>query len=127
MALNGYVERATEPDSYVIPVRFEGAGAANPTKNFGAGVTVTWVSTGLYRLTFSDAQGTYVGCLGAVSDTVPAGVAGFTFHPDQDSYTAAGKALDVTVYNAANALADLPATSFLYVEVRFKRSSTPGA
>jgi hypothetical protein len=127
MALNGYVDRASEPDSYVIPVRFEGAGAANPTKNFGAGVTVTWVSTGIYRFTFSDAQGTYVGCLATISDTVPAGVAGFTAHPDQDSYTAAGKAADVHVYNAAQALADLPATSFMYVEFRFKRSSVTGA
>lgn len=122
--LNAYPLRSSEPDTVVCPVLIEGAGAANPTKHEGKGVTVTWVSTGIYRYTFSDHQGKFIGAPApGISDTVVAGVAGFTGHVDQDSYTAAGKAVDVHVYNAAQALADLPATSYMYFEPRFKRSS----
>lgn len=129
MSLGAALLKSTEGDLVVIPVKFEGAGGANPTnKPYGFGVTVTWVSTGIYRLTFSDAQGNYVGCPApGISDTAPAGVAGFTAHVDEDSYTAANRALDVHIYNAAQALADLPATSYLYIEPRFKRSAVVGA
>lgn len=127
--LNAYVEKCSEPETVGILVKFEGNGGASPTnKPFGSGVTVTWVSTGIYRLTFSDAQGQYVGCSApGISDTAPAGVAGFTAHVDEDSYTAATRQLDVHVYNASQALADLPATSFLFMEPKFKRTAVKGA
>lgn len=117
------VGKSMEGEVVETPIQFEGNGAANPVKKFGRGVTISWVSTGIYRCTFSDHQGTYLGCSApGLSDTAPAGVAGFTAHVDQDSYTAAGKALDVHVYNAAQALADLPATSFLSMFPKFKRA-----
>jgi hypothetical protein len=72
----------------LIRVRILGTGAANPTKEIGQGVTVTRTSEGLYRFSFNENPGTFVGIGGyifgalgrlpVVGDRVTAGGAVFT-------------------------------------------------
>ena len=128
--LNSYLEKTSEPEvvAQICVMTGTGAGTA-PTKNVGSGMTVSRVADGQYRITWSDHQGTFLGAVIQVEDSTPANVKGYTTVIDHDSYTAAGKAMDLSLYDsqAAPALVALATTSKLFVVVYFKRSSTSGA
>lgn len=128
MALDGYNAKWASGEVMVVPVVVTGAGAANPTKVLGNGVTVTWVSTGKYRLTFADGQGTFVGALSTVANTGPTALTPRWAQADYDSYTAAGKALDVYTTTPATeavaaALSDLTTAMTMTVLVLFRRTA----
>jgi len=48
------------PDERIYRVRLLGVNGADPTKEFGPGVTVTRTSEGIYKFSFNDAPGEFV-------------------------------------------------------------------
>lgn len=123
MALDSHVQHAVEPELHAHPVTFTGAGAANPTKNFGKGIAVTWVSSGRYRLTFVDAPGNLV-CPGGPNwqDATPANLKNFS--AVLGSFDSTGKIVDIFIYNSAGTLTDLTSTNIVSFDLQFKRAST---
>lgn len=119
--LDAFPVRTSVPEVRAYPVRIEGAGAANPDKELGPGVTVTWVSTGRYRFTWGDHPGTWVGApKPGLQATTPADVD--TWDAVFGAWDATNKRIDVYVYSSAGNLADLAAASWMYIEPRFKQT-----
>ena len=113
--------RDSEPDTRSFTVRFTGAGPANPTKSLGRGVTVTWISTGLYELTWAEPPGVYKTYEPSWQATTPSDLAGYTVVAGD--FNATTRKLRLSVTNAANALADLTATQKLNLRVHFGGTS----
>jgi hypothetical protein len=123
MSLDAYPQRCLEPESIETPVVITGAAAANPTKNFGKNVVVTWVSTGRYRFTFQDSPGVLLGPPGvSYQDATPGNLK--TFSTVFGTMDATGKIIDGFVYNASGTLTDLTSTNVLRVSFLFKRSQS---
>jgi hypothetical protein len=125
MSFELYEDRGTEPEGYSAELQFVGNAAASPTsKPYGKGMTVTWVSTGLYTITFADPPGNFLGMHGySFLDATPANAAGWT--AVVKSYTAASGSTKATiqfsVYNSTFALANLAATTTFSCDLKFKR------
>lgn len=122
MAKNYHPAKATQPEFIDHVVRITGAGAANPTKNFGDGLAVTWISTGLYELTWGESPGTFLGILPGFQATTASQLAGYTV--TAGDYDASTRKLRVSVTNGSNALADLTSTQKLMLSVRFKEAGS---
>lgn len=122
--LDTYQDRASFPEVVRNLVRIEGAGAANPDKEVGRGVTVTWVSTGRYRFVWAENPGQFLGLLHGFQATTPANVDGWT--AVAGDYNSTTRTLDVYVYSDTPALADLAATQKLFLEFNFARTSLSG-
>lgn len=123
----GYEPQFSLPSRRIDFVGILGTGASNPTKEVGEGVTVTRVSTGLYRFTFAEHVGTYEGAFTQFAKNTVAAGDGKNITVDHNSYTASGRALDIYVEDSgteavAPALADLGTDERLYVWVQFKRT-----
>ena len=108
-----------------VPCRILGTGAANPTKEFGVGITPTWVSTGRYRFTFSEYPGTFLGAMCQFMEDAPVAGDGKLAIVDHDSWTVSGLALDIVLEDpgteaVANVLSDLAATEKLFVMFYFQ-------
>lgn len=70
-----FKSRTNVPEERVYQVRLLGVNGANPTKEFGPGVTVTRQNEGIYRFSFDDNPGEFVGIRGyCFGDTTPADV-----------------------------------------------------
>lgn len=122
MASTEWKIRSSEPEQDETVIGLTGAGAANPTKRFGRGVTIAWVSTGRYRITWASAPGTLEGVFGPAfgADTASA-VKGYTL--TRGAYSATAKTLDVYVWDSTFTAADLAAAQYLDFAVRFKQTS----
>lgn len=115
--------KVSEAEERSVVVRFTGAGAADPTKNKGQGVTITWISTGLYELAFADAG---IGIFESVDSpawqaTTAADLKNFS--ANFGDYNATTRKLRVSVYNGSGSLADLTSTQKLAFRVNFKHTS----
>jgi hypothetical protein len=122
MSEDAWPIRSSEADDYVTRVRFVG-GTAAVTELFGRGVTVTYVSTGLVDLVWSEFPGLYIGLDGWGFDaTTASAVAGYSCNAG--AYNSTTRTLRVSIYNGSNTLADLAALQNLTLGVAFKRSGT---
>lgn len=115
--------RTTVHSERVYRLRLLGTGAANPTVEVGQRVTVARVSTGLYRLTWGEGPGTFVGWHFGLGAATPADLKGYTVV--RDTYDTTNHQLDLAVYNSSFALADLAATQYLDAAIVFAESSAP--
>lgn len=115
--------RSTVHNERIYRLRLLGTGAANPTVEVGQRVTVAWVSTGLYRLTWSEGPGTFVGWHYGLGAATPGDVKGYTVV--RDTYDTTNHQLDLAVYNSSFALADLAANQYLDAAIVFAESSSP--
>ncbi len=126
MSLEIYEDRGSEIESYSAQLAFVGNGAASPTsKPYGRNMVVTWVSVGLYQVTFQDPPGNFVGMHGySFQDTTPANAAGWS--AVVTSITAASGAtkanVRISVFNSLFTLANLAATTTLACDLKFKRA-----
>lgn len=126
MSFETYEDRGSEPEGYSAELTFVGNAAATPTsKPYGRNMVVTWVSTGLYTVTFQDPPGNFVGMHGySFLDVTPANAAGWT--AVVKAYTAASggtKAIvQFSTYNSTFALANLAATTTFSCDLKFKRA-----
>lgn len=133
MALNAYPERSSVPEHFEHVLRLVGAGAAAPTAELGtgAGVTITRVALGQYRLTWAESPGTYVGAWFQYAQNTYAAGDAVLFTVDHDSFTASGLALDFFVTDPGTdevgpAAAELATTDRVYVRVLFRRGGVSG-
>lgn len=117
MSLDRSLLHVTEPETTDYKVTFTGAGAADPTKNFGAGVAVTWISTGLYELTWVDAPGAFVGYTWGLQATTAADLKGHTVVAGD--YNTSTLKLRVSITNASETLVDLTSTRKCCLTIAF--------
>lgn len=113
--------RSNIPDERRYNIRIQGTGAADPTLEIGAGVTVKWVSTGLYRFTWPQGPGTFIGLTHNLAAATTSDLKGFTVV--RDTYDTTNHQLDVAIYNASNNLADLAATQYVDLIAVFAEDS----
>lgn len=114
--------RSPVTELVLCPVRFVG-GSTAVTKVSGEGATVTYIGTGLVDVTHDEAQGTYVGLVGAPAfeATTAADVRGHTCVAGV--YNATTRTLRLNITNASDALHDLAALEWLTATLLFKRVS----
>lgn len=115
--------RCTEPEAYDVVVSFTGNGAASPVKNYGKGLTVTWVSTGLYAITFTDNPGNLIGMVGGAGFQATTMSALKGYDATLGAMDATGKIVQVSITNSSFALADLQVLQTACVVLRFKRAA----
>lgn len=124
MTLNAYEQNVSEPECLDSIIKFVG-GTTAVTKVYGQGVTVTYVSTGLVDIAFTENQGTFLGFTGhMLSATTTADIAGYT--AAAGTYNASTRTVRVSIYNASDALADLAALQWLTLRATFKRTAVSG-
>lgn len=126
-----YDLRADLKDPVVITGRFEGAGAADPTYPIAnpPGWTATYVSTGIYRVQFTQRYSTLISFVAMLGGSTPANLLGHTLV--RDDYTdAVNPTVDLSVYNNPDtgtggqpALHDLVATEFIDFIAVLQRTS----
>ncbi len=119
--------KTSVPDERTVRVRLVGTGAADPTVQIvGPRVTVTHTATGVYKITFNDGMGTFVGMnapmFGAVT---PGDVKGQTCTRSAytDATSTAAGFLSISVWNSSFAADDLQATEFLDLTFVFSENS----
>lgn len=88
-----------------------GATAVTKVAGTGAGITVTYISTGIVDLTFTDKPGTFLGMVATFQATTASGVKGYTVVPGVYNTTTGALRLNIT--NASETLADLAAVQWL--------------
>lgn len=120
MSQETWPSRVTEPEEHDQLVRFAGAGAADPTILLGRGVTVRWISTGLYEVTWPESQGAFAGYAPGFQATTAADLKGYSCVAGD--YNATTRKLRVSVTSAGDALVDLTATQKLNLRVAFKQT-----
>jgi hypothetical protein len=114
--------RATEPDVAETIIRIQGAGAANPTKERGHGVTVTRLGVGNYRFTWAENPGTFLGFEEPGKQATASGALKQTT-TDAIAYDATNRRLDIQHWSSAGAARELAAAEWLTFRVLFKRTS----
>jgi len=124
--LQTYPVRSGAPEVVLHFLRITGAGAANPTKNYGPGMTVTWISTGRYKVTFNEAQGVFIGVQAQYATNAPAAGNGQLINVDRDS--AGSTSFEFFIEDpgtdaVANALADLASTDSVFMVIAYKTTS----
>lgn len=122
---NAYPQRNTQPDVEYHDIRIQGAGASNPTKELGNGVTLTREGTGQYRITWSDSPGNFKGATYGLQAATPGNLAGHTVV--FDTYDSSNLQLDFYLYNASDTAHDLAANEYITVTVNFSTSAVDGA
>jgi hypothetical protein len=122
-----YPGRSAKREMLEYPLRILGTGAASPTKQEGQGMTVTWISTGLYEVAFTgDSPFQFVGWTGpGWIATTPGDLKGYT--AVCGDYNTTTKKIRVSIYNSSFALADLAATQRMSTTFKFARTGSTGA
>ncbi len=109
------------PSERIYRVRLLGANGADPTKEFGPGVTVTRTSEGIYRFSFNENPGEFIGVGGYMfGDTTPDDVKNKTIK--RDTYTAPSGSTDGYVechVFESGTLDDIEATEYLDITFVF--------
>lgn len=115
--------KSSEAGTYQLEVVLAGAGAAAPGKTRGNGIVVTRTGVGVYRLTVAEDLGPLLSVSGPVfGDTAaPANVKGFTL--TRGAYNAAGRYVEISVWNSAFAATDLAVNMTLDLTLKFKNST----
>lgn len=124
MSVVNFPAMAAQPDTVLVPVFVTGINGANPTNTYAPGVTVTRTGEGVYRFTFTELKGAFLGAWCQVAGTTVANVKGYTAHPTV--WDATNKRVDITVYDATQTAADVIATEYLYVLFAFRQSGVSG-
>lgn len=109
--------KTTIPDERKYRVRIEGVNGANPTKDLGAGVTVTRTGEGAYLVTWVANPGTFMGWQPGFGAATPADLKGYTVV--RDEYDASTKSMAFVVYDSSFAAADLIADQWLDLAIEF--------
>jgi hypothetical protein len=115
--------RSTVHEGRLVVTRILGTGAATPTTEFGPNVTITRVSAGLYRYTFTEGMGTFIGAMPTIGAATPADVKGYTFV--RDTYDTTANAIDIAVFNSSGTATDLAALQYMDVWFFFAATGSP--
>lgn len=104
-----------------IRVGITGTGAANPTKRWGQGVTVTRLAAGVYLITFADNNGFFQGWGQDLGADTPGNVKNYSVV--RGAYDPATRSITVNVFNGSGVATDLAALQYLDMEFRFAATS----
>lgn len=115
-----YPARGTVQEGTDYAIRILGTGAATPTKQEGEGVTVSYLATGSYRITFAENPFQFIGAFYGLLATTNSALKGYTVV--FTDYDATNFRLDFIVYNSSFAAADLAATQRLCIFARFAKT-----
>jgi phenolic acid decarboxylase len=110
----------TEAEVVTTIIRMLGTGASAPTKLYGKGVTITRTSEGLYKVTWSENPGTYLGFSWSLDAATPGNVAGHTVVGDTYDTTAFTK--EFLYSEGDDTVIDLQADEWINLRVDFKRT-----
>lgn len=121
MTIELYPVRGSEPEGWIHTTLITGT-AGTVTKVSGKGVTVTYIATGVYQLTFADYPGSFGGVSGDFQATTMSALKGYT--AVLGSFDATGKIVQVSVFNSSFAAADLIVSQWLSLGLEFKRAQT---
>lgn len=120
MSQDAYDPRLSEPSIYTTKLRILGTGAGDPTEVYGADISVTWVATGRYLLTWAANPFTFAGISGwSLQATTQANVKGCTV--THGAFNTSAYTLEVDVWNASEAARDLAAAEWLTLAIDFQR------
>ena len=111
---------------YFLRAKGSGAGVA-PVVDLGQRMTIAWIATGRLTITWLDNPGTFVG-LGSTNfrdTTAQSTVKGFTVTAGGYPATASTFTLELDVWNASQAAADLATTSIIDQEFIFSEMKNP--
>jgi hypothetical protein len=119
-----YEPLSSEPTLRSHVVKFVG-GTTAVTKVFGNGITVSYISTGIVDLVWTDTPGTYVGFTWGLEALTASGVKGYTVVAGQATnvFNASTKTLRLNITGASESLVDLAASQWLNCIVLFKESA----
>lgn len=120
MGQDGYELHTSQPETFEHFVKFVG-GTTAVTKLYGPGVTVTYVSTGVVDVTWSETPGTYLGFTSGLHATTQSGLKGFTIVGGDFNTTT--RTVRLNIYNSSFALADLAASQWAMLNFRFKQTA----
>lgn len=118
--IDAFPQKSAYPEVWCHHVRLLGTGAAAPTKQIGRGISVTRTSEGLYKLTFAEKPGVFVGMTGCFGAATPDDMAGHTFA--RDTYDATAFTIEVLVQDSAFNVDDLEANEYLDLQVYFTQT-----
>jgi hypothetical protein len=118
--LDSYEQRATQPETVEHFLKWTGT-VGTATKIFGPGMTITWISTGVIDVTWSDPPGTYLGLTHGFQATTIAALKGYTIVSGDFAVTTRTLRLNVT--NSTFALADLIANQYGCLAIKFKQTA----
>lgn len=113
--MRGFPSRYDQLEIVTRKVVLLGTGASVPTKQIGAGITVTRGTAGLYTLTWKEFPGNFEGLTFGMFAATPGNLAGWSVVATTPA--ALAKALVIQVYDGSNAAADLAAGSQLTLNV----------
>lgn len=122
MITTAYPLRCRNPECVVYGGIVTGASAAIGAEVAGLGWTVTYNSTGKYTLTFENTVTELISIVPALGAVDTDNVKGFTVH--FEVFTS-NQTVDIEVYNASNALADIPAACYLSFIAIVQNSNLP--
>jgi hypothetical protein len=115
-----YPQRSSIQEATDYVIRILGTGATTPTKQEGEGVTVSYVATGKYKITWAENPFQFVGVTCGLLATTMADLKGYTVV--FEDYNSTAFTMQFTVYNSSFAAADLAATQRLCINVKFART-----
>jgi hypothetical protein len=101
--------------------RIVGNGTGTPTIALGAGFTMSRVSAGDYKMTFTENPGVYCGAGMDLQAATPSGLAGFTVVVKD--YDATNFVVEFVIYNTSQAATDLTSSQSVNVLALFKQSN----
>lgn len=113
-------QRTTIQEATDYVIRILGTGASTPTVQEGIGVTVSYVSTGKYKITFAENPFQFVGAFYGLLATTMADLKGYTVV--FEDYNSTAFTIQFTVFNSSFAAADLAATQRLCINLKFQRT-----
>lgn len=123
MSQDGYPARASEPEQFDLFVVMTGTGNGTvPTKNIGRGVTLTWVSTGIIKLTFADYEGVFMGGSPTWQATTASALKGFSVV--FGAFDATGTIVNINITNSSQTLVDLQVLQTLGLQLSFRRAGS---
>ena len=121
MSLAAEPVRSSIPETVDTIVKFVG-GSGAVTKVHGTGVTLTYVSTGVVDIVFTENPSNFIGCVGHCFEaTTQSALKGYTVVPGV--FNATTYTLRINITNASDALADLAALQWLTLTLKFKRAA----
>jgi len=121
MGFQGAETRSYQPDVLEHDLTILGTGASAPTVAHPpgpTGITVTRVSAGVTKLTWSDSPGRVLGIYFGLRATTPGDVKNFSIV--REAYDSSTLSVQFTLYNASGTATDLAALQWIDILARFK-------
>jgi len=115
-----YPVRGSHQETTEYVLRILGAGAATPTKQEGLGMTVSYISTGKYKITWAEDPYQF---LSAGYGLLPATIGDLKgFSVEFEAYNSTTKTMQFQLWNASQSATDLATTQRLSIVLKFART-----